>query len=73
MRDDWKVTVMRTAMGVRDGGQNDYLAKPTNGKNKVITVVDAAIQHGIYVIIDWHAHPNKKAQAKSFFAKMAQR
>lgn len=73
MRDDWKVTVLRAAMGVRDGGQNDYLANPTNAKNKVITVVDAAIQHGIYVIIDWHAHPNKKAEAKAFFAEMAQK
>ena len=73
MRDDWKATIVRAAMGVRDGGQNDYLANPTNAKNKVTTVADAAIEHGIYVIIDWHAHPNKKAEAKSFFAEMAQK
>ena len=73
LRDDWKATIVRAAMGVRDGGAADYLADPTTNRNQVITVVDAAIDHGIYVIIDWHAHPNKTNEAKAFFADMAQR
>ena len=73
LRDDWKATVVRAAMGVRDGGQADYLADPSTNRNQVITVVDAAIQHGIYVIIDWHAHPNKVNEAKAFFADMARK
>ena len=73
LRDDWKATIVRAALGVRDGGTDDYLAKPNENKARITAVADAAIQHGIYVIIDWHAHPDKRAQAKTFFAEMAQK
>ena len=73
LRDDWKATIVRAALAVRDGGTADYLAQPNANKNRITTVADAAIEHGIYVIIDWHAHPNKQAEAKAFFAEMAQR
>lgn len=33
--------------------------------------IQAAIDAGVYVIIDWHAHPNKRAEAKEFFQAMA--
>jgi endoglucanase len=72
LRDDWKCTVVRAAMGVEKGG---YLENPEQEKAKVIQVVDAAINLGIYVIIDYHsheAHTNTEA-AKKFFAEMAQK
>lgn len=74
LRDDWKVTVVRAAMGI-NGNTDGYLVNPTAERNKVIAVVDAAIQLGIYVIIDWHDHNahNSRAQAQAFFADMAQR
>ena len=33
--------------------------------------IQAAIDAGLYVIIDWHAHPNKKEAAKEFFRTMS--
>ena len=34
--------------------------------------VQAAVDAGLYVILDWHAHPNRQAEAKEFFRTMAQ-
>jgi Cellulase (glycosyl hydrolase family 5)/Carbohydrate binding module (family 35)/Secretion system C-terminal sorting domain len=74
MRDDWKVEIVRAVMGVRynSGDCCDYFGNPTASKNKVKAVVNAAIQHGIYVIIDWHSHDLLTNDAKTFFAEMAQ-
>jgi len=74
LRDDWKITVIRAAMGI-NGNTDGYLVNATAERNKVIAVVDAAIQLGIYVIIDWHDHNahNSRSQAQAFFADMAQR
>ena len=74
LRDDWKANVVRAAMYTADGG---YIANPSV-KDKVIESVEAAIQHGMYVIIDWHIlndnDPNiYKTQAIEFFQDMATR
>jgi len=72
LKDDWKSTVIRAAMGVEKGG---YLDHPDEEMAKVVTVVDAAIKEGIYVIIDYHAHEahtNVEA-AKTFFTTMAKK
>ncbi len=70
LRDDWKCTVVRAAMGVESGG---YLEHPATEKEKIKIVVDAAIELGIYVIIDYHSHEahTKPEEAKKFFAEMA--
>lgn len=72
LRDDWKCTIVRAAMGVEMGG---YLSNPEEEKQKVMTVVDAAIQLGIYVIIDYHSHEAHKNTdaAKKFFSDMARK
>lgn len=72
LKDDWHCNIVRAAMAVGSGG---YLTNPAIEKEKVFKVVDAAIEQGLYVIIDWHDHSahNNVKQAKIFFADMAQR
>jgi len=69
---DWHIQIIRAAMGVDQGG---YLNNPDGEKAKLERVVQACIDLGIYVIIDWHlespdAHID---QAKPFFSEMAQK
>lgn len=73
LRDDWGMNVFRVAMYTESDG---YISNPAL-KNKVKEAVDAAIELGVYVIVDWHiladGDPNKhKTQAKAFFKEMAQ-
>jgi endoglucanase len=67
---DWKCTVIRASMAVENGG---YLTNPEAEKKKVMTVVQTAIDLGIYVIVDWHDHNAyaHTAQSKAFFEEMA--
>jgi endoglucanase len=71
LKEDWKATIVRAAMGVEDPG--GYLQYPENNLKKLQTVVDACIMAGVYVIIDWHSHDAKphQAEAVAFFSKMA--
>eukprot|EP00122_Pirum_gemmata_P001811 Pgem_evm1s1635 len=64
------VTIVRAAMGVEDPG--GYLEDSSN-KEKVETIVDAAIAQDLYVIIDWHSHHAElyPSQAEEFFRQMA--
>ena len=68
--DDWKCTVVRAAMAVDHAG---YAKHPLKEKKKIEKVVDAAINLGIYVVIDFHTHraENFLSEAKTFFAEMA--
>ena len=70
LRDDWKCTVVRAAMGVESGG---YLQNPQTEKNKVINVIQACIDLGIYVIVDWHDHhaQDHQQEAIDFFSDIA--
>ena len=71
LKDDWETTIVRAAMGVEDPG--GYLDNKTANKNRVKTIVDAAIDKGIYVIIDWHSHhaEDNTNEAALFFEEMA--
>jgi len=53
LRDDWKCTVVRAAIGVENGGclENKLLEL-----TKLYVVIEACIDLGIYVIVDWHDH-----------------
>jgi endoglucanase len=70
LRDNFKCTVLRAAMGVESGG---YLQYPDIEMNKIKTVIDACIDLGIYVIIDWHDDnaQNYLPQSIDFFKKIA--
>jgi endoglucanase len=70
LRDDFKCTVVRAAMGVESGG---YLQNPVAEMNKIKTVIDACINLGIYVIVDWHDDnaQNFQQQSVDFFKQIA--
>jgi len=72
MVDEFSVEILRVAMGVEETG--GYLADPEN-QERVETVVKAAIDRNIYVIIDWHSHhaEDYPAEAAAFFADIAQK
>jgi endoglucanase len=68
LRDDWHIDVVRAAMGVHRGG---YLEHPRRELRKVCKVIEAAIDCGVYVIVDWHAHLQARAAACGFFERIA--
>src|SRR5687768_13441365 len=69
LAENWNCTVVRAAMGIEPRG--GYLDDPAGSKAKIEAVVDAAIEAGIYIIIDWHSHNIQTKEAKSFFTEMA--
>jgi endoglucanase len=76
MRDNWKLSVIRASMGTENqGGYLTGAANQTSMLNKVNTIVQNAIDSGVYVIIDWHTEVavNQQADAVSFFTSMAQK
>jgi endoglucanase len=68
MVDEMNCEIVRATYGIQDDGT------PYDGNEAAIrAVVDEAINRGIYVIIDWHAHhaQNNVAASKDFFSRMA--
>lgn len=70
LHNDWNVNLIRAAMQVDEGGRGYKIDR--NEKLKIVKVVEAAIQQGIYVIVDWHTYNVVKEEAQEFFAEMAQ-
>ena len=70
LRDDFNCTVVRAAMAVGSGG---YLQNPDVERKKAETIIQAAIDLGIYVILDWHAHDPEAEAAGKFFAEIAKK
>ena len=67
--DDWKCTVVRAAMGLEI--EDNYRENPEFALQCITPVIEAAIDNGIYVIIDFHAHKKYLPEAKEFFTQMA--
>lgn len=68
---DWKCNVVRAAMGIEP--EKGYLQDSASSKRLINTVVETAIDEGIYVIIDWHSHNINLKESKDFFKEMATR
>jgi len=68
---DWGCNVIRVAVGV--DVENGYIDNPEWTLELVETVVDAAIDNGIYVIIDWHCHDIQLESAIDFFSSVAKK
>jgi len=72
LKDDWKCSVVRAAMGVGPGG---YAQHPAAELKRIEKVIDAAIDLGIYVIVDFHEHNAEiyLEEAKTFFGHIARK
>ena len=72
LRDDWCNNIVRAACGVEDNGSPFYGMEFQLEKAR--TVIDAAIDLNMYVLVDWHAHyaTYNTAAAKTFFSTIAQ-
>lgn len=70
---EWKATLVRAAVGVHES--SGYLANPQTELAKAERVLEAAIAHGLYCIIDWHDHHAEQhtEEACNFFADVARR
>ena len=68
---DWNCDIVRAAMGVEP--DKGYIKKPEWSKEKIESVVNGAIENGIYVIIDWHSHGIQLNSALTFFEEMAKK
>ena len=73
MRNNWKLSVIRAAMGVEPEGA--YLSDPDKAKQQVYTIVDNAIDAGVYVLVDFHAHQayNHQSEAVAFFTEVSEK
>jgi endoglucanase len=72
LRDDWNCTVVRAACGINNF-TDGYLVNPQAELAKIRTVIDACIDLGIYVLVDWHDDhaQNHLSQSISFFKEIA--
>ena len=74
---DWNAELVRAAVGVElrasDSQAKCYLDDPGFGKKCACTIVDAAIDNGVYVLVDWHAHGLHTEEAVEFFTYMAEK
>jgi len=77
MRDDWKIQVIRAAMAVEGNdegwGYLDNAEGRVTERAKIDSVIKAAEQLGLYVIVDWHSHHAHEEvdSAVAFFADIA--
>ncbi|WP_427454347.1 glycoside hydrolase family 5 protein [Litorimonas sp. WD9-15] len=69
---DWNAGIIRVAMGAQ--GNGSYLDDEDGNIDRVVTVVNAAIKNGLYVIVDWHSHQAEQdiEEAKLFFTALAE-
>ncbi len=69
---DWRISVYRIAVGVEPKGA--YLSNPVEMLARTTAAIDACIEAGVYVIVDWHAHEtlHYAVQETAFFKGIAQ-
>lgn len=72
LHEDWKVDLVRAAMGI-EPKPNGYLHAKATSMKAIETVIKTAIEQNIYVIVDWHSHNIQLEEAKAFFKEIATR
>ena len=66
---EWNSTVIRASLGVEPA--KGYKQDSATQMQLIKTVIDAAIQEDIYVIVDWHSHNINLEESKNFFRTIA--
>lgn len=71
--EDWNAGIVRAAMAAEREGS--YLTDPAANAARAFTIVDAAIENGLYVVVDWHSHRAEEntQEAIGFFREVATR
>jgi endoglucanase len=74
MRDTWKLSVIRASMGIEVAGGYIRSGKKTM-LAKVETIIENAINLGVYVLVDWHTEKavDQQTDAIAFFSELAQK
>lgn len=76
---DWHASVIRAPIGVEDralAGREPIggaISNPTYANSQLEIVINAAIDYGFYVVVDWHAHQEHTTEAKAWFSTLAQK
>ncbi|MES1176651.1 MAG: glycoside hydrolase family 5 protein [Myxococcales bacterium] len=76
MRDNWKLSAFRAAMGT--DASSGYLTSSANAtalQARIDTIVQNALALGVYVLVDWHTEKaaTQQAQSIAFFTGLAQK
>lgn len=70
LKDDWNCSIVRVAVGAtRDGALGNREREMAKAK----AVIQAAVDRGMYVLVDWHDHTahQHQAEAIAFFEEIA--
>lgn len=68
LKTDWNVHTIRVPVGIHRSG---WFRDTTIIENKVREAIDAAIDEGVYVMVDWHSHDIHLNKAKGFFSRIS--
>lgn len=73
LKDDWNSEIIRIPMTADPDIHDSYIFDAKTNQTKLETVVNACLELGLYVIIDWHSHraEDNEKEAIEFFTKMA--
>ncbi|MDE6459102.1 MAG: glycoside hydrolase family 5 protein, partial [Muribaculum sp.] len=69
---NWGADIVRASIGL-DLDENTFDKKPEMGYALVDSIVQGAVDNGIYVLIDFHSHENNLPLAKEFFATVSEK
>lgn len=72
VRREWNAPIIRIAMGSESRG--GYIEDPQGRWARIRAVADAAIDNGMYFIVDWHSHraEERPDEAVAFFRRVAE-
>ena len=75
LQSEWNTQIIRIPLSADGKIDDSYLYEPEKNLSAVEKVIQAGIDNGLYVIIDWHAHDAHlhEKQAIEFFQNMAKK